>query len=122
MPFQVIPEFSPGAPSGACFTCKASLRDGDVVVDCDFDVEDLLQPTATELPGMAFELASGPLQICSTCVREMARLVGMVPIEDLEALSDSLYNSEENRKRLMGQLDTANHRLAAYKVIAEEQE
>ena len=86
MPFIIQPEFSPGAPGGVCFVCKAARRYDDVVVDCIVDPDDLNWVVPTEIPGMAFELATGSLEICSTCWKEAAHELGMISAEKAEDL------------------------------------
>lgn len=99
MPFQILPEFL-GAPGGVCFTCRAAKRPGDVVVDCDYDTEILNATVPTEIPGMAFEIASGSLQICSTCVREMGSLLGMASAEQTDKLKEMVDELSRERDSL----------------------
>lgn len=101
MPFQIIPEFL-GAPGGVCFTCRAAKRTGDVVVDCDYEVESLNATVPTEIPGMQFEIASGSLQICGTCVTEMGTLLGMASADKtakLEQMVSDLSNERDSLKK-----------------------
>ena len=78
MPMTIQPEYSPGAPGGVCFVCKSARRQGEQVVDFYVDPEGLNWVVPTSIPGMAFELATGSLEICQTCIAEAARGFGMV--------------------------------------------
>lgn len=89
MPFLIQPEFSPGAPRGVCFVCKSSRRQGDVVVDCLVDPDDLLWKVESDIPGMDFELASGNLEICSSCWTEASQLLGMISKKQADLLQVS---------------------------------
>lgn len=113
MPFQILPEFL-GAPGGVCFTCRAARRDGDVVIDCDFDVEGLNALVPTEIQGMAFEIASGSLQICSTCVREMGQLIGMASEEQTSALVKEVSDLANERDLLREDFKVASERVRTY--------
>ena len=79
MPIQILPEYGLGAVGGVCFVCKSSRRKdlNEQIVDFWVDVEELRWPTTSDIPGVTAELASGQLQICSTCVEEAARALGM---------------------------------------------
>lgn len=113
MPFQILTEFL-GAPGGVCFTCRAARRDSDIVVDCDFDVEPLNATVPTEIPGMAFEIASGSLQICSTCVREMGQLIGMASQEQFQEASRQIHALTVERDLLREDFKTASDGVRAY--------
>lgn len=106
MPFIIQPEFSPGAPGGVCFVCKSARRPTDVVVDCIVDPDDLNWVVPTSIPGMAFELAAGSLEICSTCWMEAARELGMIEGKHADQLRD-------RAAQLQKELDQAVERLHA---------
>jgi hypothetical protein len=94
VPFSIRPEFSPGAPGGVCFICRAAKRAGDVVIDCLVDPDDLNWTVPTNIVGMAFELATGSLEICSTCWIEAASELGMASAEKAASLADKVETLE----------------------------
>jgi hypothetical protein len=96
VPFIIQPEFSPGAPGGVCFVCKSARRWNDVVVDCIVDPDDLNWTVPTSIPGMAFELAAGSLEICSTCWTEAAQELGMINAEQAERLRTQVAKLEND--------------------------
>lgn len=79
MQVQIHPEFKTygSATYGVCWLCGLSRRPGDVVVDLCRDI-------ITEDHG------TGSAQVCSSCVKHIARQVGMVE-------SDAVLTHEEAR-------------------------
>jgi hypothetical protein len=112
VPFSIRPEFSPGAPGGVCFICRAAKRAGDVVVDCLVDPDELNWTVPTDIPGMAFELAAGSLEICSTCWTEASRELGMVSADQAAQLRDKVAKLENH-------LELANERARVYEEAVE---
>jgi len=112
MPFIIQPEFSPGAPGGVCFICKSARRPGDTVVDCIVDPDDLNWVVPTSIPGMAFELAAGSLEICSTCWMEAARELGMIEGKHADQLRARVAELENH-------LELANERARVYEEAVE---
>lgn len=87
MPMNFLSEYSPGAPGGVCFVCKSAKRAGETIVDFYVDPEALNWVGPTTIPGMAFELLAGSLEICSTCITEAARGLGMMSADQAELLN-----------------------------------
>jgi hypothetical protein len=112
MPFIIQSEFSPGAPGGVCFVCKSARRWDDVVVDCIVDPEELKWLVPTEITGMAFELATGSLEICSTCWTEASRELGMVSADQADQLRERVAELENH-------LELANERARVYEEAVE---
>jgi hypothetical protein len=95
MPMNFASEYSPGAPGGVCFVCKSARRAGETVVDFYVDPEELNWVGPTEIPGMAFELLAGSLEICSTCITEAARGLGMLSAEQATLLNQRKEQAEQ---------------------------
>lgn len=112
MAFDIRPEFTPGAPGGVCFICKSARRQDDVVVDCLVDPEDLNWVVPTSIPGMAFELATGSLEICSSCWIEAAQELGMVSAEKAAALKDKVQTLTRLLDVASAELELADRTIA----------
>lgn len=92
MAMSIQPEFSPGAPGGVCFVCKSARRQGEGVVDFYVDPEALNWVVPTSIPGMAFELAAGSLELCESCITEAGRGFGMVSADQAALLKAANEN------------------------------
>ena len=112
MPHQILPEFSQGAPGGVCFVCKSSRRTGDCVVDFFVDPDDLGWHAATNLPGMSFELAAGNLEICSSCIVEVAHALGMKTTEQVNLMQEALDHTQSAWAVAVDRADAAEAALA----------
>jgi hypothetical protein len=112
VPVQVLDEFSDGVPGGCCFVCRAARRPGDRVLDFFVDVEELGWTfPKDEYPG--WEVASGYLQICATCVREAARLIGMADEDMVTEAWANIEAREARIKELTAERDVATRALEA---------
>lgn len=107
MPFQILPEFTPGAPGGVCFICKSARRQTDRVIDCFVDPDELGWVTPTALSGMAFELAAGNLEVCETCITEAGRMLGMETADKVEKAQKVAKDAIAKSVRLEAELKDA---------------
>jgi hypothetical protein len=102
-------------------------------VDFYVDPEDLNWVVPTTIPGMAFELATGSLEVCQTCIVEAASGFGMVSAQQAEqmelahdklaaALADAQDRAEVAEKALKSLMLVDPARLVGNKVFGEDTE
>lgn len=89
MAFQLIDEYPVGSVSGGCFFCRASKRPGERLIHTYAEVEYV-----------------GWVVLCSTCVEELAHMLGMASTKQVAQL-------EEAAARLRERLDEATVRADA---------
>lgn len=98
---KIHPEFKGygSASYGVCYLCRLSRRAGDSVVDFGIDIGDEVGNT-------------GALQVCSSCIQHVSRLVGMTSEDELVRLQGLL----DERDALLA--DTSERAEAAEAAVA----
>jgi hypothetical protein len=101
----VHPEFRfyGSASMGVCYLCNMSRRPDDVVVDLGVEID---TPN-----GM------GSLQFCSSCVKHLGRLVGMVSDDEADRLRADLALTLSDLGEVAERAEAAEEALAALRRV-----
>ncbi len=107
MAFQIVPEYAPTNPVGACVLCRVERRPGVRILDLGIDID-----VTTDGEGQPVIMGS-PAQVCETCVKEMAHMFGWIT-DDVSAKMDELratIASQKTELRGLKDLNDAVRRL-----------
>lgn len=104
MHFQFIDEYAPGTVGGACFFCRANKRPGEQLIHTGIEVEYV-----------------GWAVVCSTCVTELGRLIGLPSLGSVSSLEEQVARLRERLDEATVRADAAETALDAlrrYELVA----
>lgn len=87
MAFRLVEQYLPGTAKGACYLCRAALRQV-LEVNGTTRYEHVLDT------GMVIDFEGG-LAVCESCIREGAQLLGLVDVAELHNVLAAVAEAKE---------------------------